>query len=148
MDYSGTPTTTPTRSQVEDLLDRVGEGDPEHIAALYADDADGKLSWPQAEHGRAATPWIRHRATGADAAAHYRELAEHHVAEEAATRVEHVLVDGVHAVVPGGIRQTARSTATPYRARFAMHLTVEDGLITRHHVYEDSLAATQAFEDR
>ncbi|MGW5868173.1 nuclear transport factor 2 family protein [Streptomyces sp. NPDC055239] len=139
-------TATHTRSVVEDLLGRIGEGDPERIAALYADDADWKLSWPEAEHGRTTTPWIRHRATRADAAAHYRELAEHHVAGEAATQIEHILVDGAHAVVLGEIRQTARSTATPYRARFAMHLTVEDGLITRHHVYEDSLAVTQAFE--
>ncbi|MYV59999.1 ketosteroid isomerase, partial [Streptomyces sp. SID4931] len=33
-----------------------------------------------------------------------------------------------------------------YQARFALHLTVEDGLVTRHHVYEDSLAVAQAFE--
>lgn len=28
---------------------------------------------------------------------------------------------------------------------FALHLTVEDGLITRHHMYEDSLAVAEAF---
>lgn len=145
-----TPSTTPatTRSVlsvVEDLLARIGEGDPERIAELYADGADWKLDWPEAEHGRAATPWIRPRSTRADAAAHYREIAEHHVAGEAATQVEHILVDGDHAVVLGEIRQTARPTGRPYRARFALHLTVEDGLVTRHHVYEDSLAVAQAF---
>ncbi|MEU6677382.1 nuclear transport factor 2 family protein [Streptomyces sp. NPDC046925] len=140
-----TTTTATTRSVVEDLLGRIGEGDPERIAALYADDADWKLDWPESEHGRAATPWIRHRTTRADAAAHYRELAEHHVAGEAATQVERILVDGDHAVLLGEIRQTARPTGKPYRARFALHLTVENGLITRHHVYEDSLAVTQAF---
>lgn len=64
---------------------------------------------------------------------------------EAATQVEHILVDGNDAVVLGEIRQTARSTGRAYRARFALHLTVEAGLITRHHVYEDSLAVAQAF---
>jgi ketosteroid isomerase-like protein len=48
--------------------------------------------------------------------------------------------------VLGEIRQTARPTGRAYRARFALHLTVEDGLVTRHHVYEDSLAVAQAFE--
>ncbi|MEU5977145.1 nuclear transport factor 2 family protein [Streptomyces sp. NPDC047315] len=129
-----------------ELLRRIGEGDPERIAQLYAEQGDWKLSWPDAEHGRAATPWIRRRSTHADAAAHYRALAEHHVPERAATAVERILVDGDDAVVLGEIRQTARSTGRAYSARFALHLTVENGLVTRHHVYEDSLAVAQAFD--
>lgn len=141
-------TTTPmtTRTLVEELLRRIGEGDPERIAELYAEKGDWKLDWPEAEHGRSATPWIRHRSTRADAAAHYRELAEHHVPGLAATEIERILIDSSDAVVLGEIRQTALPTGRAYRARFALHLTVEGGLVTRHHVYEDSLAVTQAFE--
>ncbi|MCX5052489.1 nuclear transport factor 2 family protein [Streptomyces sp. NBC_00474] len=137
---------TNTRTVVEELLRRIGEGDPERIAELYAEHGDWKLDWPEAEHGCAATPWIRHRSTQADAAAHYRELAEYHVPQRVATEVERILVDGSDAVVLGEIRQTARPTGRAYHARFALHLTVEDGLIIRHHVYEDSLAVAQAFE--
>ncbi|MCW8219820.1 MULTISPECIES: nuclear transport factor 2 family protein [Streptomyces] len=139
-----TPTTT--RAVVHELLRRIGEGDPERIAEMYAARIDWKLDWPEAEHGRAATPWIRHRSTRADAAAHYRELAAHHVPGQAATEIERILVDGDHAVVLGEIRQTAHSTGRAYRARFALHLTVEDGLVARHHVYEDSLAVARAFD--
>ncbi|MEV7616143.1 nuclear transport factor 2 family protein [Streptomyces sp. NPDC089799] len=136
-----------TRAVVDELLRRIGEGhDPEHIAEMYAEQGDWKLDWPDAEHGRTATPWIRHRSTRADAA-HYRDLAEHHVPGQAATKIERVLVDGHDAVVLGEIRQTARSTGRAYRARCALHLTVEDGLVTRHHVYEDSLAVAQAFDN-
>ncbi|WP_330317907.1 nuclear transport factor 2 family protein [Streptomyces platensis] len=139
-----TPTTT--RAAVEELLRRIGEGDSERIAELYAERGDWKLDWPEAEHGRPATPWIRHRSTRAEAAAHYRELAEHHVPGAAATEIERILIEGNDAVVLGEIRQTARPTGRAYRARFALHLTVEHGLVTRHHVYEDSLAVAQAFE--
>ncbi|MGI5171212.1 nuclear transport factor 2 family protein [Spirillospora sp. CA-253888] len=141
-----TSTSTSTRAVVEELLRRIGEGDPERVAELYAEHGNWKLSWPEDEHGRADTPWIRHRSSRADAAAHYRELAEHHVPEQVATEVERVLVDGDEAVVLGEIRQTARPTGRAYRARFAMHLTVEHGLIVRHHIYEDSLAVAQAFD--
>lgn len=137
-----------TRTVVEELLRRIGEGKPERIAELYAEQGDWKLDWPEAEHGRTATPWIRHRSTRADAAAHYRELAENHVPEHVATEVERVLIDGSDAVVLGEIRQTARPTGRAYKARFALHLTVEGGLVTRHHVYEDSLAVAQAFEGK
>ncbi|WP_021594325.1 nuclear transport factor 2 family protein [Actinomadura welshii] len=142
---SAIATPTSTRAVVEELLRRIGEGDPERIAAMYAEHSDWKLDWPETEHGRAATPWIRHRSSRADAAAHFREIAEHHVPEKADTRVERILVDGDDAVVLGEIRQTARSTGRAYRSRFALHLTIENGLVTRHHVYEDSLAVAQAF---
>jgi len=68
------------------------------------------------------------------------------VSGQAATEVERVLIDGNDAIVLGEIRQTARSTGRAYRARFALHLTIEHGLVTRHHVYEDSLAVAQAFD--
>ncbi|QNP74462.1 nuclear transport factor 2 family protein [Streptomyces roseirectus] len=135
------------RTSVDLLLRRVGEGDPDRIASRYAEHVDWRLDWPAHEHGRPSTPWIRHRATRAEVADHFRQLAAHHVPEEAATRVERVLVDGPDAVVLGEIRQTARATGRAYRARFALHLTVEDGLVTRHHVYEDSLVVAQAFEE-
>ncbi|UFS96656.1 nuclear transport factor 2 family protein [Nocardia huaxiensis] len=135
--------TTTTRTVVEELLTRIGAGDPEAIAELYAPTSDWKLNWPDHEHNRPATPWIRHRTTRADAADHFRELALHHIPQAAGTVIERILFDGPDAVVLGEIRQTARPTARPYR--FALHLTVENGLITRHHVYEDTLAVAQAF---
>ncbi|MFI7669312.1 nuclear transport factor 2 family protein [Nocardia sp. NPDC049526] len=138
--------TITTRTVVEELLRRIGAGDPDTTAALYAPVSDWKLNWPENEHNRPATPWIRHRATRADAAEHFREIARHHVPEQVGTVIERILVDGPDAVVLGEIRQTARPTSRAYRSRFALHLTVENGLITRHHVYEDSLAVAQAFE--
>lgn len=141
------PATPPaTRALVQDLLGRIAEGDPERIAELYAERTDWRVDWPEEEHGRSATPWIRHRATRADAADHFRELAAHHVPGEAATRIDRILVEGEDAVVLGEIRQTARSTGRAYRARFALHLTFAEGLVVRHHVYEDSLAVARAFE--
>jgi ketosteroid isomerase-like protein len=134
-----------TRDVVQELLRRIGEGDPERIAEMYAERGDWKLDWPESEHGRVETPWIRHRATRADAADHFRLIAEHHVPEKADTVIERILVDGDDAVVLGEIRQTARATGRAYRSRFALHLTVEGALVTRHHVYEDSLAVAQAF---
>ncbi|MEC3918586.1 nuclear transport factor 2 family protein [Nocardia sp. CDC160] len=135
------------RPVVEELLSRIGAGDPDAIAALYAPVSDWKLNWPDTEHGRPATPWIQHRSTRTDVADHYRAIARHHLPDEVGTVIERILIDGPDAVILDEIRQTARSTKRPYRSRFALHLTVEDGLITRHHVYEDSLAVAQAFDN-
>src|SRR4051812_2371455 len=128
------PTVTSTRAVIEELLRRLGAGDPERVAELFTDHVDWKLDWPEAEHGRAETPWIRHRSSRADMADHFRSLAEYHVPEQADTRIERILLDGAGAVVLGEIRQTARPTGRAYSARFALHLTVEGGRIARYHV--------------
>ncbi|MEO3756255.1 nuclear transport factor 2 family protein [Streptomyces sp. B6B3] len=140
-----TPKTT--RDTVMDLLSRIGTGDTDRIAELFAETVDWRLDWPESEHGRAGspTPWIRHRTTRSEAAANFREIAEHHVPESVDTQVERILVDDTDAVVLGEIRQTARPTGRAYTAWFALHVTVEDGRITRFHIYEDSLSVAQAF---
>lgn len=139
-------TATPTtRTLTERLLQTIGAGDPEQIAELYAERVDWLVNWPAAEHGRTETPWIRRRSTRADMADLSRQLGEHHVPGEADTQVGQILVDGDDAVVLGEIRQTAKPTGRAYRARFVLHVTFEDGLVVRNHVYEDSLAIAQAF---
>ena len=45
----------------------------------------------------------------------------------------------------GEIRQTVKATGRAYRARYALHITIDSGVITRYHVYEDSLAVARAF---
>ncbi|MEU0485791.1 nuclear transport factor 2 family protein [Streptosporangium sp. NPDC006013] len=135
-----------TRATLEELLRRIGEGDPEAVAALYAEEVDWQLDWPADEHG-GAIPWIRYRSVRAEVAEHFREIAVGHVPELASVEVTKILVDGADAVVMGTIVNTARSTGKGYRARFALHVTVENGLVTRHHVYEDSLSVARAFAD-
>lgn len=126
---------------VHELLRRMGEG-PERVAELFADQVDWQVNWPEGDHP--ATPWIRARTTRADVADHFRTLAAHHVPEQNDSSVTRILVDEADAVVLGHIRQTAKESGRPYTSAFALHLTVEDGLITRYHVYEDSLAVARA----
>lgn len=136
-------TTENTRAVIEELLRRIGAGDPAAVADLYAEEVDWRLGWPDDEHG-ASVPWIRHRSTRADIEDHYRTIAEHHVPDAATVAVDRVLVDGPHAAVHGELGQTFRSTGIAYRARFALHLTVVDDRIVAQSIVEDSLAVLRA----
>jgi ketosteroid isomerase-like protein len=133
------------RQTVAELLRRVADGDPQRIAELYAEQVAWKLDWPPGDYS-SELPWIRHRSTRAGVAEHFRLIAEHHVAEQSAAEVHSVLVDGAEAVVFGEFHNMAKPTGRRYDAAFALHLTIENGMITRHHVYEDSLAVMQAFQ--
>ena len=133
-----------TREVVDELLARLAAGDPGRVAALYGERVDWRLDWPAEELG-GAVPWIRERSTRAGVAEHFRLIAEAHRPEEAGTTVHRVLVDGDDAVVLGTIRNTVRHTGARYVAHVALHLTVEDGLVVRHHVHEDSLSVWRAW---
>ncbi|GIG89002.1 nuclear transport factor 2 family protein [Plantactinospora endophytica] len=133
-----------TRVTVEELLRRIGAGDPERAAALYAETVDWQVNWPEPTHP--AVPWIRPRSSRADVLDHHRTLAANSVPGQGSAAIDRILVDGPHAVVTGETAQTVRATGKRFSTRFALHLTVEDGLIVRHHVYEDSLAVALAFD--
>ncbi|MEV1168406.1 nuclear transport factor 2 family protein [Nonomuraea sp. NPDC049784] len=131
-----------TRDVVEELLRRMAEGDHRRTAELFAEPIDWQLDWPA--EGHPAVPWIRPRSSRADVTDHFRSLEAHHVPELNGTSVRQILVDGTHAVVFGEIVQTVRAGGIAYTSPFALHLTVEDGLITRYHIYEDSLTVARA----
>ncbi|MEV0152576.1 hypothetical protein AB0H57_02390 [Micromonospora sp. NPDC050686] len=47
----------------------------------------------------------------------------------------------------GGTHEHFAPERRSYRAHFALHLTVTEGLVTRHHVYEDSLSVARAWTE-
>lgn len=130
-----------TRDVVEEFLGRLAKGDHDRTAQLFAEPIDWQLAWPAGGHP--AVPWIRPRSSRADVADHFRSLDAHHVPELNGTSVTQILVDGAHAVVLGTIVQTVRANGTAYTSPFALHLTIEDGLIIRFHIYEDSLTVAR-----
>lgn len=136
-----------TRGMVDELLGRLGEGDLPAVAALFAAEFDWRLSWPDREL-TGAVPWIRERHTPGDVLNHFRSLAEHNTPHGFGTSVHQIVVEGENAVILGTIRNVMHRTHTPYTARFALHLGVEGGLITRYHIYEDSLAVAEAWHNR
>lgn len=137
------PTTSTTRQVVDDFLGRLADGDPTRVAALYATEVDWALDWPAGPVAE-AVPWIRQRHSRSAVEQHFRDIAAGNAPAVEPTSVESILVDGEHAVVLGVLRNVVVSTGEPYEARFALHLTVVDGAIVRHHVYEDSLAVALA----
>lgn len=133
-----------TRAVVNEFLRRSADGDPEAIAEMYAERIDWRVNWPVVDHP--GVPWIRHRSTRADVVDHYRTFAETTIPNKGAITLDRILVDGASAVLIGTSTQVVRSTWRTFVMAFALHLTVEDGLITRHHMYEDSLAVAEAFQ--
>lgn len=127
-----------TRAVVQEFLAARLAGDTERLVKLFSDEVD----WLLAENPSA--PWIRPRSTAAECAAQFTELMAYTVPEDARACVDTFLVDGIHAVLMGHVSGTVRATGKPFAGPFAVHLTVEDGRITRHRLYENSLSIAEA----
>ncbi|WP_046869426.1 nuclear transport factor 2 family protein [Microvirga massiliensis] len=127
-----------TRAVVQEFLAARLAGDTGRLVALFADEVD----WLLAENP--AAPWIRPRSTAAECAAQFKELMEHTVPEDARASVDTFLVDGTDAVLMGHVSGTVRATGKFFAGPFALHLTVENGRITRHRLYENSLSIAEA----
>jgi ketosteroid isomerase-like protein len=127
-----------TRSVVREFLAARLAGNTERLLELFADEVD----WMLAENP--AAPWIRPRSTAAECSAQFTELMEYTVPEDARASVDTFLVDGADAVLLGHVSGTVRATGKTFEGPFALHLTVENGRITRHGLYENSLAIAQA----
>ncbi|MEI7033691.1 nuclear transport factor 2 family protein [Streptomyces pratensis] len=141
---AGSTTTAPpspaetTRAVVQEFLAARAAGDIGRLTAVFADEVD----WLLAENP--AAPWIRPRSTAAECAAQFAELMEHTVPEDAHASVDAFLVDGADAVLTGRLSGTVRATGRSFSGPFALRLTVENGRITRHHLYENSLSIAEA----
>ncbi|MVO85933.1 ketosteroid isomerase [Streptomyces sp. p1417] len=127
-----------TRATVRAFLAARMAGDTERLTALFAD----RVDWLLAENP--ACPWIRPRATAAECAAQVTDLARYTVTEDARASVDAFLVDGPDAVLMGYLSGTVRATGKSFEGPFALRLTVEDGRITRHHLYENGLSIAAA----
>ena len=127
-----------TRAVVQEFLAARLVGDTGRLTELFADEVD----WLLAENP--AVPWIRPRSTAAECAAQFTELMEHTVPEDARASVDTFLVDAADAVLMGHVSGTVRTTGKSFEGPFALRLTVEDGRITRHHLYENSLSIADA----
>ncbi|MBF6352501.1 nuclear transport factor 2 family protein [Nocardia flavorosea] len=127
-----------TRATVEKFFAARAAADTAALTALFADEVD----WLLADNP--VVPWIRPRRTAAECGAQFDELMAYVVAEDARAEIDTFLVDGADAVLFGHVAGRVRATGKTFEGPFALRLTVENGRITRHHLYENSLSIAQA----
>ncbi|WP_429413864.1 nuclear transport factor 2 family protein [Nocardia sp. GAS34] len=134
----GTTATDATRATVDALLAARANGDTDKLTALFADEVD----WRLAENP--VVPWIRPRRTAAECAAQFDELMAHTVSQDAQASIDTCLIDDTDAVLFGHLSGTVRATGKSFGGPLALRLTVENGRITRHHLYENSVSIAAA----
>lgn len=123
---------TGTREVVEAFLARRGAGDIDGMLELFAEPVDFHT------FGSPLVPWIAQPTTLAGVREFFGNLFAGTTPLTA--DVDLFLVEGEEAVLIGDVRVKVNSTGRSYDSPFALRLTVRDGRIVRHRVFEDSYA--------
>ncbi|SDK53779.1 hypothetical protein SAMN05216298_0457 [Glycomyces sambucus] len=129
---SATPTET-----VQRLFPLLAAGKTAEAAALFAATVDFSIPHPP------GIPWVPEVDSAAGMRTFFELLGEHVRAKE--FDVRQVVAEGDDVVMFGRMRSEVRRTGRDIDTAFALHTTVQDGRITRYHLYEDTRAVAEAY---
>jgi N-ethylmaleimide reductase len=130
-----------TRTVVKQYFDRVqSSAEPAAIAALFSEDVDWNIPG-DVDH----VPWIGRREGRSGVAAFIHDLKEQD--EPIRFEIHSIVVEGEKAVVLGEFASRLKKTGKVIESEFAAEFTVQDGLIVRYRLFEDSFAVAQAVQN-
>ncbi|MBP2198774.1 nuclear transport factor 2 family protein [Pantoea cypripedii] len=123
---------------IEELFNRLASAaDVAAIAALVSEEVDWFVA------GDVATvPWIGRKHGKAGAAEFFRQIREQITSEH--FEISEMLVQGNRVLVPGKLASRVNKTGKLIETEFVFDFVVNDGLITRFRLFEDSFAVAQA----
>jgi ketosteroid isomerase-like protein len=127
-----------TREVASAFLERRAAGDIDGMLDLFAEQVDVH------SFGTPRVDWLGRYESKAEARQFFERLFAGITPEDA--QVYSFIVDGPEAVILGDLQVRINATGRTYRSPFALRLTVRDGLIVRHQVFEDSYALHVAAE--
>jgi NAD(P)H dehydrogenase (quinone) len=126
------------RETIGEFFGLLGEGDLDRAADLFAEDIDWLVP------GDERIPWTGGRTRREEVARYFTDLWSAMVPGEIQMSVDKILVDGPDAVALGHVASTAKATGRRFSTPEAFRFTVEDGKITRMHLYEDTHLVAEA----
>ena len=121
------------------LLPLLAEGKSAEAEALFADSVSFSIPHPP------GIPWVP-EVDSAEGMRTFFELLQTHV-QGKELDLHQIITDGDDVVLVGRMVSEVRKTGRDIDTAFALHTTVQNGRITRYHLYEDTHAVARAYFD-
>jgi ketosteroid isomerase-like protein len=128
-----------TQQVMEGFFQGVAQNDPEVIARCFADDAYFYIAESP------YMPWTGKKAGKREVTTAMRQLIAAHDTTEDDFEMDHTFIDGTEAAVFGKAGRTVKATGKRFKEPFCMRFTIENGVITRFMMLEDSHQIEKAF---
>ena len=130
-------TTQSPAQTVQRLFPLLAEGKSAEAAALFADSVSFSIPHPP------GLPWVP-EVDSAEGMRTFFDLLQTHV-QAKEFELSHVIAEGENVVLIGHMVSEVKATGRTIDTAFALHTTVQDGRITRYHLYEDTYAVARAY---
>jgi ketosteroid isomerase-like protein len=128
-----------TKNLITAFLERLTARDADGMWDLFAEQIDWFVP------GSIDLPWTGRRSKSGDVAVYFKTMWPHFAEGKSETALEKILIKNNDAVVFAKFTHFAKSTGRGFQTEVALHFTIQDEKIVRMHLYEDTLAVSQAF---
>ncbi|OXA82129.1 hypothetical protein SAMN05444397_101829 [Flavobacterium aquidurense] len=122
-----------TKQTAEKFFGYIGAKDPEKIASMVSE----KVDWYIFESKY--MPWTGHRSKREEISVLFKTLFSYFVDGSEKLEAQSFLVRGNEVAVFGFVERTVKKNGKHFKMPLAIHLTVENNLISKFSLYEETL---------
>lgn len=133
-------TTQQTLNTIQNYLGALGQRDLEKLLAFFPENVDWLV--PGNED---AAPWLGKRSTKKEIEAFFELLWKN--TEPLSATIDPILTEDNYAVVTGEFSSRMTKTGKTYETLFSIHFTLENNLIVRYRLLEDSYALVNSLSN-
>ncbi|KQB43626.1 nuclear transport factor 2 family protein [Flavobacterium aquidurense] len=129
-----------TKQTVDKFFEYVGAKNPDKIASMVAENVDWYIFESK------YMPWTGHRSKRAEVAALFKTLFGYFIDGSEKLEAQSFLLQGNEVAVFGTIERTVKKTGKHFKMPLAIHITVENNLISKFSLYEETLIIEKALK--
>jgi ketosteroid isomerase-like protein len=129
-----------TKQTAEKFFGYIGAKDPDKIASMVSE----KVDWYIFESKY--MPWTGHRSKREEISALFKTLFSYFVDGSEKLEAQSFLVRGNEVAVFGFVERTVKKNGKHFKMPLAIHLTVENNLISKFSLYEETLIIEKALK--
>ncbi|MFB3388703.1 nuclear transport factor 2 family protein [Flavobacterium sp. LAR06] len=127
-----------TKQTVDKFFEYVRAKNPEKIASMVSENVDWYIFESK------YMPWTGHRSKRAEISELFKTLFSYFIDGSEKLEAKSFLLQGNEVAVFGTVERTVKKTGKHFKMPLAMHITVENNLITKFSLYEETLIIEKA----
>ncbi|MFH7002082.1 nuclear transport factor 2 family protein [Flavobacterium bizetiae] len=129
-----------TKQTADKFFEYIGAKNPEKIASMVSENVDWYIFESK------YMPWTGHRSKREEVAELFKTLFSYFIDGSEKLEAQSFLLRGNELAVFGTIERTVKKTGKHFKMPLAIHITVENNLISKFSLYEETLILEKAFQ--
>lgn len=129
-----------TKQTADKFFEYIGAKNPEKIASMVSENVDWYIFESK------YMPWTGHRSKREEVAVLFKTLFSYFIDGSEKLEAQSFLLRGNEVAVFGTVERTVKKTGKHFKMPLAIHITVENNLISKFSLYEETLIIEKAFQ--